>query len=58
MYLFVLEDGTIWQCTDIDSEDIENCLDGILTIIRFEDKKFKQLTPIDETDLDNWTEID
>lgn len=56
-YLYIVE-GLPHQRDDSPTPaDIANCFEGYVQIIRFENGVFEEMTPIDETDTNNWTEV-
>ena len=55
MYLFYNFEGDFTQRNELGQEDIINVVEGYLAVIKFENGKFYELTPIDEEDVDNWT---
>lgn len=57
-YLYVLDDGFQQRDGPPTPVDITDCVEGYIQIIRFENGVFEEMTPIDETDRNNWTEIE
>lgn len=44
IYLFVFEDGRVWQKTEIDATDIMHCDDGCLSVFRLNGSCYEEYT--------------
>lgn len=54
MYLIILDDGLL-QTKELKEWEVRACMEGELTIVKVNsDGKFVKLTPIDESDIDNY----
>ena len=56
-YLFVTDADGVSEETVLGPDDITDVIEGDLKVYRFRDGHFEEFTPIDEADLDNWSNV-
>lgn len=56
-YLIIEEDASVTQTDVISDDNMDDCVPGFIRIIRVNNGVFQELTPIDPSDTNNWTDV-